>query len=88
MKIPKKFTLGAVEWSVEEQPLFENMGRCALTKATIFLDNSLATNVKKQTFCHELVHAFLFAMGIMEHDERLVDGMAVFLHQYLEQHGK
>jgi hypothetical protein len=44
----------------------------------------------ESTFCHELIHSFLFSMGIAgeNHDEKFVDAMSYFLHQYLQQHGK
>lgn len=66
----------------------QNLGTCAAHKAKIYLEKSLDRGVKEQTFCHELIHAILFSMGITEHDEKFVDGFATFLHQYLTQYGK
>lgn len=84
MKIPKSFSLGAVDWYVEEQsPLPGLFGVCLPDKARICLDADLPQKVREQTFCHEAVHAILFAMGKTNHDEEFVDAFGVFLHQYL-----
>lgn len=92
MKIPKTFKLGGVTWTVEHVDLAAGdlQGRCRSEKATIQLEKTQAQNTIGQVFCHELVHAILFAMGkhVEPHDEVFVDGFATFLHQYLEQHGK
>jgi hypothetical protein len=40
--------------------------------------------MKEQTFCHELVHAIKYMMGEDDHDEKVVDIFATFLHQYLK----
>jgi hypothetical protein len=91
MKIPPNFKLGALQWSVSEVDLSVisgNLGTCASHKAHIYLEKSLETDVKQQTFCHELVHSIMFSMGLTTHDEHFVDGFATFLHQYLTQHGK
>lgn len=89
MKIPSRFTLGGVRWSVVEVPLVANnpitMGNTSLMESTVSLMEGLKDDVKGQTFCHELVHAILFSMGKMEHDEQFVDGFASYLYQYLKQ---
>lgn len=91
MKIPSVFTLGAIKWVTSEVDLSVisgNLGTCASHKAHIYLEKSLDIGVKQQTFCHELIHAIMFSMGLTTHDEVFVDGFATFLHQYLTQHGK
>ncbi len=83
MKIPKEFTLGAIKWSVAEVDLLAvsgNLGVCASQKPRIYIEQSLETSVKNQTFCHELVHSIMFSMGQTDHDEKFVDGFATFLH--------
>ena len=86
MKIPKSFKLGAITWTVSElKTLPSAMGVTTFDHAKIEVLEGLSTQVKKQTFCHELVHAILNSMGKpMPHDEEFVDAFAVFLHQYLE----
>lgn len=86
--IPRSFTLGGVTWNVSQLPLCGTLGQCHMPNATIQLEKALQKEVKEQTFCHELVHAIMFTMGMRDHDERFVDGFAVFLHQYLKQQGK
>lgn len=85
MKIPNEFKLGGIKWSVTQMPLCGTLGQCYMTNATIQLEKSLQREVKEQTFCHELVHAIMFTMGMRDHDEKFVDAFAVFLHQYLTQ---
>jgi len=36
----------------------------------------------EQTFFHELVHAILFGMGQINHDETFVDAFGSLMHQY------
>ena len=36
----------------------------------------------QQTFFHELVHAILFTMGKVNHDEEFTDAFGALLHQY------
>lgn len=89
MKIPKKYTLGAVDWTVKlEESIPGAIGMTLRDEATVLVLNKLPTEVKGQTYCHELVHTILFSMGkpAAEHDEVFVDAFATFLHQYLKQH--
>lgn len=88
MKIPASFVLGGVTWKVEKLPLTDALGLCLYDKAIIRLEESLPPDVMEQTFCHELEHAFMYAMGVRNHDEREVDGKATFLHQYFKQFHK
>lgn len=88
MKIPASFVLGGVTWRVEKLPLTDAIGLCLYDKATIRLEESLPLDVMDQTYCHELIHSIMYAMGMRDHDEKFVDGFATFLHQYLKIHGK
>lgn len=84
--IPTKFKLGGIDWSVEQTtPLMGAMGATFLQDAKVQLLKELPRQIKEQTFCHELVHTILFAMGkpVSDHDEVFVDGFATFLHQFL-----
>jgi hypothetical protein len=87
MKIPKKFTLGAVEWEVRQiEDLGDNLGSCNHETGIIFLKKNPHKDILNVTFCHELIHALLYNSGRLEdHDEVLVEGLARGLHQYLEQ---
>lgn len=86
MHIPQEFQLGGITWKVEETPLLPaHLGESDNTLALIKVDPSLSTQIKEQTFCHELVHCIFYAMGyhVKKHDEVFVDGFATMLHQYL-----
>ena len=89
MKIPKQFTLGAVVWTVEEKdPLLSALGATHSALGKVELLKTMPPQIKKQTYCHELVHCIMYAMGKSTHDEEFVDAFATFLHQYLEQYHK
>ena len=86
MRIPKQFQLGAITWEVvQKDNLLGAYGATYSGKGVVELLKELPKQIKEQTFCHELVHSILFAMGKpqTEHDETFVDGFATMLHQYL-----
>lgn len=88
MKIPREFKLGGITWKVEEHPFLPGaLGATYGQETTVALLKTLPRQVKEQTYCHELVHCILYSMGVptAEHDEKFIDGFAVFLHQYLDQ---
>lgn len=84
MIIPETFTLGGLTWKVKRmKSLKGKYGDCIIEKQTIRLLDTIPTELKEQTFCHELVHAIKFAMGEDDHDEKHTDAFAMYLHQYL-----
>jgi uncharacterized protein YjaZ len=88
MKIPKKFTLAGLKWTVEETNNISEMGHCAYNECVIRLKKDLSPQMKAATFCHELQHAIRFATGKFDHDEVEVDAQGNMLHQFLEQYGR
>ncbi len=87
MRIPKQFDLGGTHWTVEQTtPLMGAMGATFPGEAKVQILSTLDKQIKEQTFCHELTHAILFAMGkpSTEHDEVFIDGFATFLHQFFK----
>lgn len=60
------------------------MGYCDAETYTIYLRDGMCPQATAATFYHELVHAVLFSMGKMNHDEEFVEAFAVFLHQFTE----
>lgn len=86
MRIPTSFKLGGITWKVVlRKRLPGKYGECDLAKTTIYVKENIDQELKEQTFCHELIHAIMFARGISQedHNETEVDAFATFLHQFL-----
>jgi hypothetical protein len=84
VKIPTTFQLGGTTWEVvQNMPVPNALGACFSQEAQVLLQKDLKKQIKEQTFCHELTHAILFAMGKTDHDEQFVDAFGTFLHQYM-----
>ena len=90
MRIPKKFRLGGVDYTVKQ------VDHCGLNddfgfwrpQGIIEIANQaggyeVSESKKKQTFLHELTHAILFAMGKEElnDDESFVNTFSSFLNE-------
>lgn len=93
LEIPKTFTLGGSEYSVEfvhDTPLRENpvaqinlpTGKVYIS--TVYKGNKCSSDYMEASFYHELIHGILDTLGKHElsDDEGLVEGMANLLHQY------
>lgn len=77
------FQLAGYEWEVhltDEMPTM--MGYCDLERCQIKIRAGMPHQAAQATFYHELVHAILFTMGKMNHDEEFVDGFANLLYQF------
>ena len=87
MYIPSSFTLGAIEWQVKKvHNLGDALGKCDFDDAVIYIQYNDNRQLMEQTYCHELIHAFYYAMGRYEEDDEvLIDNQATFLHQYLTE---
>jgi hypothetical protein len=80
--VPSYFELGGFEWRVIGSDDLTELGKCDCHNQTITIRNGMSEQTTLQTFYHELVHAILFTMGHMTHDEQYTDAFAVFLHQF------
>lgn len=80
--VPTYFELGGFEWTVKFSEDLTELGKSDCHSQTITLRSGMSEQTTIQTFYHELVHAILFTMGQMSHDEVYVDAFAVFLHQF------
>jgi hypothetical protein len=80
--IPDTFMLAGTVWSVVKSSGMSELGRCERDRAVILLKADVPDQVMASTFFHELVHAILFAQGKTEHDEREIDSLGQFLHQF------
>ncbi len=86
--IPKSFNLAGHTYSVEvvdedEWIDDDSVGLCLQERQTILIRGILTDSTKQHTFCHELVHAILHAMGEkdLDDDEQFVDLFGSLLHQ-------
>lgn len=81
-EVATTFNLAGSKWHVNYLCHMEEMGKCDPEKQTIFIRMDMNKQTTEQTFYHELVHAILFTMGKLNHDEEFVDTFGAFLHQY------
>lgn len=82
-QIVSTFQLAGYDWEVhltEEMPTM--MGYCDMERCQIKIRDGMPYQTTQATFYHELVHAILFTMGKMNHDEEFVDGFANLLYQF------
>ena len=89
MKIPKTFTLGAIEYKVSmvnHVDKGESLGMSDTDEGWVQIMKGLPRSRTEQVMCHELMHCLLGIAGRddLSQDEHLVDVMGTFLHQYLE----
>jgi len=97
MLIPKKFSLGGVEWTVlydDEIDLYGDNGQCHSDHNVIKLASktsnvSLSEKAIEENFIHELLHAILKSFDLSidfskkEEEERFVKLITPRLHQAL-----
>ena len=96
-----KFTLGPRDWEVKEvtDAWFKanidkstNHGWCEEESNTIYI---IKPKVDKRTeefrdivIKHEILHAMMYTLGYVDHDELLVDGLANMWVQYEKTNGQ
>lgn len=83
MKLPKSFQLAGIKWSVQFVEGIVELGRCDRDSAQIILRKGLSPEITASVFCHELVHAITFTMGVTDQDEKTIDAFGYLLHQFL-----
>jgi Zn-dependent peptidase ImmA (M78 family) len=87
------FFSGPRNWVIEEvsESWFKknidnssNYGWCDEETATIYIikNKKSSEEFKNIVIKHEIIHAWLFALGIRSHDEKLIDGLAHMWEQY------
>ena len=91
--IPKKFTLGAVEWiiKIDNKRLNDNKsyGISDYHTSEITIQDKVETHQRKdyaveQTLYHEVIHSILDTMSEydLSNNEKFVQGFSILLHQY------
>ena len=76
------FSLAGSVWNVTYVDHMEDMGKCDPEKQVINIRMGMNKQSTEQTFYHELVHAIMFTMGKLNHDEEFTDAFGALLHQY------
>lgn len=81
----KKLKLAGATWTIKDTDAIHELGRTDNDRHVIYVSSRQSKQGQELTFLHELVHAILFTMGEIEHDERFVEGFAQLLYQYEQQ---
>lgn len=86
MDIPETVSVLGVPYRVERggvEP--DEDGSCSPSKLLISIREGMCREKEEQVFLHELVHAILAGLACDDQygDERLVQGLAIGLHQVL-----
>lgn len=76
------FQLAGFDWSVQFVKDLSEYGKCDAMSQVISIREGMNEQSTKQTFYHELVHAIMFTMGHLQHDETFIDAFGAMLHQF------
>jgi Zn-dependent peptidase ImmA (M78 family) len=76
------FELAGFEWRVKYSNDISEYGLCNPATQEITIKAGMSKQMTDQTLCHELVHAIMFTMGKLQHDEEFTDAFGALLHQY------
>lgn len=80
--IPKRIKIGPITYKIvevaelkdnDDKPMF---GMVKTSTQTIFIEKNLAPEEKLQTFLHEVLHVIMAQMGMFDHNEGMIDGIA------------
>lgn len=80
--VATSFTLAGFDWTVRFIEGLADYGTCNPSSQEILLRAGMNEQMTQQTFCHELVHAIMFTMGKVNHDEEFIDAFGSLLHQF------
>ncbi len=88
MEIPKKVKIAGIVYTVEEvKGMADNeglLGRIVHEAGSMYLDKDMSQERKEQVFVHEVLHGIFKEAGYEEHDEDLINRVAIVLHQVLK----
>lgn len=96
---PSKFTMGGVEYKVLEPEMCTNVSHfgesnsidATITVAQKMVDgatreaSSINSDVRNETFFHELLHVIINHQLLLEFDETSIQQTAVLLHQFIKE---
>lgn len=85
LDVPKKVNVLGIAYTVTEGYLADADGCIEPSKQRIVLSEEMSREKKEQVFLHELIHGILDQLGYSDEcgDEKLVQGLAIGLHQAL-----
>lgn len=82
-----KINVSGVNYKIKQVNELDNdpncLGLCIYHESLILLKSNLSYERKKQILVHELLHAMLYESGYTEHDEQLVNNLAICLNQVI-----
>jgi hypothetical protein len=70
-----KLKVGAITYSIVESSI-PDYGSIDYETQTISIRKGLAKDARDVTLWHEVIHAIMYNMGHVNHDEIIVDGIA------------
>jgi len=80
--VPSGFELAGFDWLVSFSDDLTEIAKCDCHSQHIVIRSGLSDQTTQQAFYHELVHAIMFTMGHMTHDEVFTDAFGGLLHQF------
>lgn len=86
--IPKRIRILGITYAVKRKKLPDGVdGYIVPRRQTIVLGKHLSDEKARQVLIHEVVHGILDQLGYLDlyEDERLVQGLAIGLHEALTQ---
>jgi hypothetical protein len=87
---PETIKVGAIIYQIVDVPGLHNEtgekydGHILYSKEEIRLEADLASQTKRQTLWHEVIHAILIQAGHQKHDEGQVDALAYGIMNVLQ----
>ncbi|MDP4549831.1 ImmA/IrrE family metallo-endopeptidase [Alkalihalobacillus macyae] len=88
--IPNSVRVSGLDYQVEEKPFVQigeskdYLGCCSYSTTTIELLDSMSDDRKEQVFVHELTHAIFNEAGYDQHEEDMINRVAIVLYQVLK----
>jgi hypothetical protein len=92
MKIPKKITIGGVQYLVEirDEDNIETdaLGICECNDSKILLKKDMNKDLTFKTFVHEVLHAIVFEYGVIieeDDEELLINQLTTGVFEFIKQ---
>ncbi len=90
MTLPKVIYVGTADYEVKQKGQLDLLGETRSEHAEILIRRKQAPSVKRETLMHELLHAIIYASGMVHHfkldhdtEEELVSALSPWILQLL-----